>query len=56
MTLAPWNDPRAVWVCENHPDVLWDEGEGCPCGGAGMPLLDGKPYPVPEPVGSERMA
>lgn len=24
------------WVCENHPEVPWGEGDGC-CGGAGMP-------------------
>lgn len=24
------------WVCENHPEVPWGEGEGC-CGGAGQP-------------------
>lgn len=24
------------WVCEDHPHVPWDEGEGC-CGGAGIP-------------------
>jgi hypothetical protein len=24
------------WVCENHPDVAWDEQLGCQCG-AGMP-------------------
>lgn len=24
------------WVCENHPEVPWNDGEGC-CGGAGMP-------------------
>ena len=24
------------WVCENHPEVPWLEGDGC-CGGAGMP-------------------
>lgn len=23
------------WVCEDHPDIAWKEGEGC-CGGAGM--------------------
>ena len=25
-----------MWVCENHPDKAWGEGDGC-CGGAGMP-------------------
>jgi len=25
------------WVCENHQDVAWREGDGCPCGGAGAP-------------------
>jgi len=24
------------WVCENHPNEPWGEGDGC-CGGAGMP-------------------
>lgn len=24
------------WVCENHEDTPWGDGEGC-CGGAGMP-------------------
>jgi hypothetical protein len=24
------------WVCEDHPFVSWDEGQGC-CGGAGVP-------------------
>lgn len=24
------------WVCENHPEVPWGDGDGC-CGGAGMP-------------------
>lgn len=24
------------WVCENHPDVPWSDGDGCYCGGAGM--------------------
>lgn len=24
------------WVCEDHPEVPWMDGEGC-CGGAGMP-------------------
>lgn len=23
------------WVCENHPEVPWDWGDGC-CGAAGM--------------------
>lgn len=26
------------WVCENHPEVPWRDGEGC-CGGAGMPCV-----------------
>lgn len=27
------------WVCENHPDKSWssEQGQGCQCGGAGMP-------------------
>ena len=24
------------WVCENHPDRVWDDDLGCQCG-AGMP-------------------
>jgi hypothetical protein len=24
------------WVCENHPDMVWDKDLGCECG-AGMP-------------------
>ena len=24
------------WVCEDHPDIAWQEGDGC-CGAAGMP-------------------
>ena len=24
------------WVCENHPDKVWDKDLGCECG-AGMP-------------------
>lgn len=24
------------WVCENHPNVMWDGDQTC-CGGAGMP-------------------
>lgn len=24
------------WVCEDHPEVPWLDGDGC-CGGAGMP-------------------
>lgn len=27
------------WVCENHPDVSWGEGDEC-CGGAGMPCSE----------------
>jgi hypothetical protein len=26
------------WVCENHPDKAWGDGEGC-CGAAGMPCI-----------------
>jgi hypothetical protein len=25
------------WVCENHQDVPWDDGDQSCCGGAGMP-------------------
>jgi hypothetical protein len=24
-------------VCENHETVAWEDGDGCPCGGAGAP-------------------
>ncbi len=24
------------WVCEDHPNKAWGEGDGC-CGGAGIP-------------------
>lgn len=24
------------WVCEDHPNKPWRDGDGC-CGGAGMP-------------------
>lgn len=27
------------WVCENHPEVPWRQGDGCSCGGAGMPCV-----------------
>lgn len=49
MPLAPWDDPRAVWVCEEHPDRPWESGnpEDCQCGAPGMPLLHGQPYPDP---------
>ncbi len=30
------------WVCENHPEVPWCEGDGC-CGGAGMPCVCNSP-------------
>jgi len=26
---------NTVWVCEDHPDKKWDDGDGC-CGAAGM--------------------
>ncbi len=26
------------WVCENHPEVPWRDGDGC-CGGAGAPCV-----------------
>ena len=26
-----------AWVCENHPDTAWLDGDGCACGGAGIP-------------------
>jgi hypothetical protein len=27
------------WVCENHADKAWGDGDGCPCGGAGMECI-----------------
>jgi len=37
------------WVCEAHPELPWEGGHACTCGGAGMPC------PVCNPVqeGSE---
>lgn len=33
------------WVCENHPDVQWNDGNpGC-CGGAGKPCKCNKAQP-----------
>lgn len=32
------------WVCENHPEVPWNGGDGC-CGGAGMPCSCNKADP-----------
>lgn len=34
------NDGR--WVCEDHMNVPWDDGDGC-CGGAGAPCPDCNP-------------
>jgi hypothetical protein len=31
------------WVCENHPDRPWRDGDGCSCGGAGEPCPDCNP-------------
>lgn len=40
------------WVCEDHPDRPWGEGEGC-CGGAGAPCPVCNTGLVPEyPPGS----
>ena len=30
------------WVCENHMNVPWGEGDGC-CGGAGSPCPNCNP-------------
>ncbi len=32
------------WVCEDHPDKAWKDGDGC-CGGAGMPCKCNKANP-----------
>jgi hypothetical protein len=33
--LAPWNDPRVRWVCEQHPDKDFPHDD---CAGPGMPI------------------
>lgn len=37
------------WVCENHPDVPWDDGDADCCGGAGMPCRDCNPCDAQTP-------
>ena len=44
--LAPWNDPKVRWVCENHPIkdcehkiFNWRKLKFEECGGAGMPEI-----------------
>ncbi|MDX2349179.1 MAG: hypothetical protein QNK32_02195 [Porticoccus sp.] len=32
------------WVCEDHPEVPWRDGDGC-CGGAGSPCSCNTPEP-----------
>lgn len=37
--MTNWKCPVCLgigWVCENHPDLPWDEEFGCECG-AGIP-------------------
>lgn len=36
------------WVCENHPEVPWHDGEGC-CGGAGSPCVCNSLHPDNNP-------
>ena len=36
------------WVCENHPNRVWDDDLGCQCG-AGMPC-DCQGEEVEEPI------
>lgn len=42
------------WVCEDHPEVPWLDGEGC-CGGAGSPCVcnpcGGEDEPPRDPPG-----
>lgn len=33
------------WVCENHPDHPWNEGDPSCCGGAGAPCACNKINP-----------
>ena len=33
------------WVCENHPNNEWNEGNPECCGGAGMPCVCNKANP-----------
>lgn len=33
------------WVCENHPENKWNEGDPKCCGGAGMPCVCNKVLP-----------
>jgi len=33
---------KSGWVCENHPDKDWNDGNGC-CGGAGAPCKECNP-------------
>lgn len=35
------------WVCENHRDVPWGDGDRC-CGGAGAPCPDCNPCGGPD--------
>jgi hypothetical protein len=50
-------DPRCPicfglgWVCENHPDRIWDHNLGCECG-AGMPCRCQRPS-LEEPATSK---
>lgn len=51
MTFTCLNCEDDRWVCENHAHVPWMGGDGCPCGGAGMPcaLCNAGSPPVMEP-------
>ena len=35
------------WVCENHPNLAWDDELGCTCG-AGMPCECNRADDVPD--------
>lgn len=41
------NCDNEQWVCEDHPEVPWGNGNGC-CGGAGMPCSCNQLYPLTE--------
>lgn len=44
-----------LWVCENHPEMPWGEGEEC-CGGAGMPCPCNTERPPRMPPGTTILA
>lgn len=41
------------WVCENHPEQPWNEGEPACCGGAGVPCACNSGWPPAMPPGTE---